>query len=122
MSLRVSWLEASSGYSSGVQSMMSNRIGFAALVVLVGTAMPALAVEATYECSAGTRLTADFSRPGVSPGQAVLAISGSPGKITLPQVMSADGGRYANDTMEFWIKGRGATFTRGGKSETCQSK
>ena len=102
--------------------MMLHRGMLGALVLLVGSATPALAIEATYECSAGTRLTADFSRPGVSPGNVVLVIAGGSGKITLPQLMSADGGRYANDTMEFWIKGRSATFTRGGKSETCQSK
>jgi membrane-bound inhibitor of C-type lysozyme len=102
--------------------MMSNRMVLGVLVLLVGPATPAFAIKASYTCSAGTRLTADFSRPGVSPGGVVLAISGGSGKITLPQVISADGGRYANDTMEFWIKGRSATLTRGGKSETCQSK
>jgi len=102
--------------------MMLMRMAASTLGLLVAAATPALAIEASYECSAGTRLTADFSRPGISPSNVVLAISGAPSKITLPQVMSADGGRYANDTMEFWIKGRSATFTRSGKSETCQSK
>ena len=102
--------------------MMLYRMAFGAFVLLAGAATPVLAIEASYECSAGTRLTADFSRPGTSPGNVVLTISGTSAKITLPQMMSADGGRYANDAMEFWIKGRSATLTRDGKSETCQSK
>jgi membrane-bound inhibitor of C-type lysozyme len=36
--------------------------------------------------------------------------------------MSADGGRYANGKVEFWIRGKGATLTRNGGSETCISK
>ena len=102
--------------------MTLSRVAWGALVVLAGAATPAFAIEASYECSAGTRLTADFSRPGASPSNVVLAISDTSAKVTLPQVMSADGGRYANDAMEFWIKGRSATLTRGGKSETCQTK
>jgi membrane-bound inhibitor of C-type lysozyme len=102
--------------------MTSSRTIFVALVALAASATPALAVKASYTCTGGTRLSADFSKPGTSPGNVVLIISNTPGKITLPQVISADGGRYANDAMEFWIKGKGATLTRGGKSETCQSK
>ena len=60
--------------------------------------------------------------PGGSPGQVVLKIAGSPGEIILPQAMSADGGRYTEKDVEFWIKGNNATFTRGGKSETCHTR
>ena len=102
--------------------MTSSRTIFAALVALVASATPALAVKASYTCTGGTRLSADFSPPGTSPGNVVLTIQGTSGKVTLPQVISADGGRYANESMEFWIKGKGGTLTRGGKSETCQSK
>jgi membrane-bound inhibitor of C-type lysozyme len=42
--------------------------------------------------------------------------------ITLPQAMSADGGRYADKGVEFWIKGKNATLTRDGDSETCSTK
>ena len=42
--------------------------------------------------------------------------------LTLPQVVSADGGRYAAGDIEFWIKGNSATLTRSGKSETCEVK
>lgn len=42
--------------------------------------------------------------------------------ITLPQVLSADGGRYAGAAeggqWEFWNKGQGAMFTRPGASMT----
>jgi len=51
----------------------------------------------------------------------VLVFSGSSGEINLPQVVSADGGRYANSNMEFWIKGREATLTRDGKKQTCHT-
>lgn len=102
--------------------MLAGRTALATLIVFTAAAAPAAATEASYTCKSGTRLTADFSPPGTVPGKVVLVISGSPGTITLPQVVSADGGRYANDSMEFWIKGSGATLTRGGKSETCQTK
>lgn len=62
-----------------------------------------------------------FSDPSVQPGSVVLHMSGA-GEITLPQVMSADGGRYADDKMEFWIKGNEATLTRDGASQTCHTK
>lgn len=44
------------------------------------------------------------------------------GEIALPQVLSADGGRYAEGDVEFWIKGNGATLTRNGKTETCRTR
>ena len=75
---------------------------------------------AFYTCSGGTSLTAIFSSP--PPGNVVLVIAGTDARITLPQVKSADGGRYANDEMEFWIRGKEATLTRAGRKETCQAK
>jgi membrane-bound inhibitor of C-type lysozyme len=94
-------------------------------LVSILLAMPldaAQATEASYRCDGGTRLTATFSPPGQTPSRAVLRIDGTPGETILPQVMSADGGRYASDTMEFWIKGTEATLTRAGKSETCRAR
>jgi membrane-bound inhibitor of C-type lysozyme len=105
-----------------IPTMIVSRTAFAALIALAAATTPALAVKASYTCSSGTRLTADFSGSGTSPGNVILTIAGSSGKTTVPQVISADGGRYANDAMEFWIKGRSATLTRGGKSENCQTK
>ncbi len=89
-----------------------------AAVTLSAGAGAAHATQAQYTCEGGTRLTAQFSPPNVPNGRATL-IFGSGRKVVLPQVMSADGGRYANGNIEFWIKGQGATLTQGGKSKTC---
>jgi membrane-bound inhibitor of C-type lysozyme len=91
------------------------------VTLLVAASAPALAIEASYECSGGTMLQADFSEPGASPGQVVLALMNGP-KIVLPQALSADGGRYAEGGTEFWIKGEGATFTHNGATENCRVK
>jgi membrane-bound inhibitor of C-type lysozyme len=101
--------------------MAARRILLPTLILLAATTTAAVAMEAKYQCSGGTRLTATFSAPGDRPGHVVLVLAGSSGAINLPQVVSADGGRYANDSVEFWIKGRNATLTRGGKSETCRT-
>jgi membrane-bound inhibitor of C-type lysozyme len=92
-----------------------------ALALLAGMTAKAFSIEASYICSGGVSLEASFSEPGVSPGSVVLSFADM-GEIALPQVMSADGGRYAQGDMEFWIKGDGATLTRNGKTETCHTK
>ena len=94
----------------------------AAAIAVVATSGSAYAIEANYRCSRGTKLHAQFSAPGVTPGHAVLTFSGSQRRLALPQVMSADGGRYANNKVEFWIKGQGATLTRNGRSQTCTTQ
>ena len=81
----------------------------------------ALAAEANYECSGGTKLIAKFSPPGAAKGSVTLTFA-TGRKLALPQVMSADGGRYANGDIQFWIKGRSATLTLGGASETCSTR
>jgi membrane-bound inhibitor of C-type lysozyme len=78
--------------------------------------------KARYTCSGGTKLTAVFSGAPPAPGSVKLSIAGTRGAITLPQVMSADGGRYAEGGTEFWIKGNAATLQRMGKSETCRAR
>jgi len=93
----------------------------AATLAAMATCGSAYAVDTNYNCSRGTKLNAQFSAPGVTPGHAILTFRGSQRRLALPQVMSADGGRYANGKVEFWIKGTGATLTRNGKSETCTS-
>ncbi len=90
----------------------------AALGLSVAVMGPAEAVEANFTCSGGTKVHATFSDPNVSPGSVVLVFSDSE-KVTLPQVMSADGGRYADGNTEFWTKGQGATLTMNGKVENC---
>jgi membrane-bound inhibitor of C-type lysozyme len=77
------------------------------------------ATEAHYECAGGTRVVAQFSPPDAAIGQVVLTFEGSGSRTILPQARSADGGRYAGDGIEFWIKGRTARLTRGSVSETC---
>ncbi len=81
----------------------------------------AMAIEAGYDCSGSTKLTAQFSAPQAGKGSVVLAFANGR-RITLPQVLSADGGRYAEGDVEFWIKGRGATLTRGSARETCKTR
>lgn len=75
-----------------------------------------------YDCTGGTRLTAVFSPPSEQPGNVILTIAGGPGPLTLPQAMSADGGRYVGEGIEFWIKGDEATLTRDGGTETCKTE
>ncbi|RTL54133.1 MAG: hypothetical protein EKK40_04520 [Bradyrhizobiaceae bacterium] len=101
--------------------MLSKTIQFTAAVLLLASASTAHATQAQYVCDGGARLTAQFSPPGVPNGRATL-IFGSGRKVVLPQAMSADGGRYTNGNIEFWIKGRGATLTRGGKSQSCTTQ
>lgn len=74
-----------------------------------------------YTCADGTKLQARFSPPSTSMGSVKLVYAGSSAETTLPQALSADGGRYMQADVEFWIKGREATLTRAGKSTTCRT-
>ena len=75
----------------------------------------------SYTCADGTRLQATFSSPSSSPGSVKLVFARSSAEMTLPQALSADGGRYAQGHVEFWIKGQGATLTREGQRTTCRT-
>ena len=99
--------------------MIARVVAPAGFVALAIVTTPAFAADVNYTCSEGTRLTAMFSAPGASPGNVVLVIAGANAKVTLPQVKSADGGRYANDEMEFWIRGKDATLTRAGRTSVA---
>ncbi len=101
--------------------MLARTILMFALAALPAFAASPGPIEAHYECATGTRLSATFSAPTVSPGSVILVFSGARRLIILPQVVSADGGRYANSDMEFWIKGKEATLMHGGKRETCHT-
>jgi membrane-bound inhibitor of C-type lysozyme len=90
-----------------------------ALILAVGAAV---ATEASYSCDDGTQLIATFSSPAEAPGKVSLKIAGTEQPLELPQVLSADGGRYAAGETEFWIKGDSATFTRDGSSQSCHTK
>jgi membrane-bound inhibitor of C-type lysozyme len=74
-----------------------------------------------YTCADGTRLQATFSPPSIATGFVKLVVASVSTEITLPQAVSADGGRYTQGDVEFWIKGNGATLTRAGKSTTCRT-
>jgi membrane-bound inhibitor of C-type lysozyme len=75
--------------------------------------------EATYRCADGSKVVVRFETPASGPGRVVLEFGSK--TMTLPQVLSADGGRYAGGNVEFWIKGRGATFTFAGRVTTCRT-
>lgn len=75
-----------------------------------------------YTCADGTKLQATFSPPSTSMGAVKLDYAGSSTEMTLPQALAADGGRYTQADVEFWIKGKGATLARAGKSTTCQTR
>lgn len=91
---------------------------------LAGAAAGALAQDAKpvhYTCMDGTKLQATFAPPSTSLGSVKLVYAGSATETTLPQALSADGGRYTQGEVEFWIKGNGATLTRAGKVTTCRT-
>jgi membrane-bound inhibitor of C-type lysozyme len=98
-----------------------NKFALANAAAILGLASPALATEARYTCSDGSKLTANFSPPDAAKGSVGL-IFGTGRELTLPQVLSADGGRYANADIEFWIKGQSATLTMKGVNETCSTQ
>jgi membrane-bound inhibitor of C-type lysozyme len=94
------------------------------LLFLVGAINGAVAQDPKpvhYTCADGTKLQAMFSPPSTSLGSVKLVYAGSSTETTLPQAISADGGRYRQGNVEFWIKGNGATLTRAGKSTTCRT-
>ena len=94
--------------------------GFATLAVLAAATTASFATEASYSCDGGSRVTAIFSPVGTTPGNVELLFAGKDGDLVLPQVQSADGGRYAEGDNEFWIKGNSASLTLSGKSEICE--
>jgi len=94
-------------------------IAAGAVTIGVATAAPK---TVWFTCSDGTKVKATFSPPGPRSGAVKLVVAGSLAETTLPQVVSADGGRYAQGDIEFWTKGRGATLTRAGKRTTCKSR
>jgi membrane-bound inhibitor of C-type lysozyme len=90
-------------------------------VAMVAFGDPAFATEAHYTCSGGGKLSANFSQPDAAKGEVRLTFD-TGRELTLPQVLSADGGRYANAGIEFWIKGQSATLTMNGVQETCSTQ
>ena len=101
--------------------IFSKRTCLAAAVAILAFGSHADATEAHYACNGGTKVTAQFSPPGTAMGRVALTFENGQ-TVVLPQVMSADGGRYANSDVEFWIKGREASLTHSGNSETCSAR
>jgi|HubBroStandDraft_2_1064218.scaffolds.fasta_scaffold807257_1 membrane-bound inhibitor of C-type lysozyme len=99
----------------------AKRFALASAFGALVAAGPALAMQAHYTCSDGSRLSADFSPPDANKGEVKLTF-GTGRELRLPQVLSADGGRYADADIEFWIKGRSATLTMKGVKETCAAR
>jgi membrane-bound inhibitor of C-type lysozyme len=89
-------------------------------IALIGAAGSAFATEATYRCADGTMVRAVFSPPGPT-GSVRLMFRGQRGAVTLPQALSADGGRYDDGKAEFWIKGKAARLTRAGAATECKT-
>jgi len=102
----------------------AKRLAFAcnSAAAMLALAGPAAATEAHYTCSGEDRLAARFSPPDAAKGEVELTFRHGAREVTLPQVMSADGGRYAGAGIEFWIKGRSATLTMKGVKETCATQ
>jgi membrane-bound inhibitor of C-type lysozyme len=92
---------------------------FALLSALIPFAGPAIAIEAHYTCIGGGKLSANFSPPDAK-GKVKLTFD-TGRELSLPQVLSADGGRYAKAVNEFWTKGQSATLTMNGVKETCST-
>ena len=101
-------------------AIFAKRLRLAGALAILALGAPACAAEAHYTCSGG-KLTARFSPPGSPKGEVALTFD-TGRELNLPQVMSADGGRYANGDIEFWIKGRSATLTMNGVKETCATQ
>ena len=93
-------------------------LGLVSAVAILAIGAPAHAAEARYRCSGGGKLIARFSPPGSPKGEVALTFD-TGRELTLPQVLSADGGHYANGGVEFWIKGRSATLTMNGVKQAC---
>jgi membrane-bound inhibitor of C-type lysozyme len=106
------------GHASGIRKALA-RLTLAALVLIV-PASSAFAAEASYSCSNGTVVRAVFRGLGRT-GSVQLTFPGHGRPMTIPQVPSADGGRYASGDTQFWIKGNTARLTRKGGTTECRT-
>src|SRR6185312_10314045 len=105
------------GRTTGELGMKAILAGLA----LIAAVNSASATEAAYRCADGTSLRAVFSAPGPV-GSVRLTFAGNKQAANLPQVLSADGGRYAEGSTEFWIKGNTARLTRAGAETQCKTR
>jgi membrane-bound inhibitor of C-type lysozyme len=114
----VRWLINRQQWQTGeyvMQHLPTSLVSFGCLLLVMGAADEH---EIRYACADDTQLSVTFSSEDTHPGTARLTIAGSPVDITLPQVPSANGGRYARDRMELRIKGSSARLSRTGSTAT----
>lgn len=90
-------------------------------VALLGSASSTFATEALYRCADGTVVRAIFSVPGPA-GSARLSFVRKQKPVILRQAPSADGGKYTDGAVEFWIKGQSAQLTRAGVTTECKTR
>jgi membrane-bound inhibitor of C-type lysozyme len=98
------------------------RTALVVLALLAATQASAAPVPpVSYRCDDGTSLVARFRNRAGAPGAVDLSFGPGTAPVHLPQVLAADGGRYSGRGVEFRIKGRDATLTRGAASTPCQA-
>lgn len=78
------------------------------------------AMAEDYLCDDQTPVTAVFVVPKEGLGSVELAFPKTNERLNLPQVISADGARYAAGVTEFWVKGSQATLRQADKTLTCR--
>lgn len=94
------------------------RAAALAMVALAGSA--AADTTARFRC-ADTVVAATFRSADGGLGDVALVVDGAGTRLELPQVMSADGGRYAKGDVEFWVTGQTARFTEAGVVTNCEA-
>jgi membrane-bound inhibitor of C-type lysozyme len=76
---------------------------------------PGLATKARHACGGDGKLSADFSPPDANKGEVKFTFGNGARSDVAADRVSADGERYANGDIEFWIKGRKATLIMRGE-------
>lgn len=92
-----------------------------ACLAVIGPVGSAMATEAAYHCTDRTKVHAVFSPPGPK-GFVRLSFAGKGATVELPEVQSADGARYKDESFEFWVKGKTARLTRLTATTECKTK
>lgn len=96
------------GFYTYLTSRRCHVGGIAGAALLMSATMPAQAQTfVRYACADGTPVVAAFYQKD---NTARIQVDGK--SLTLPQRLSADGGRYAKGGVSFWIKGDQATLKR----------
>ena len=91
-----------------------------AMQVTAASLVPSV-IGVPFNCEDGTRLAATFFNPALGPGRVEIRFGGRAKKTILPQLPSADGGRYGTQKVELWSHGSRATLTRNGVATTCSA-